>query len=251
MTLTVFDGIFLGVILAGVIWGSWKGLTWELATVASLVLGYLVAYPSAGKLAPSFPGNASVSWLLALAAAYVLVSGGSFGAAWMLRSALRKYKFESYDRHLGGIVGGVGGMAVAIVATVLTISIAPGTRQPILTSTSGKAISRVLETVHDALPDSVHKTMEPFWKAAHGEGLVAEHPDEDFDDSTDAAETETPRVASRDRDSDPQPDDREPSADSLLDDVIEQGGKRLGKAVSDAVESRVRKAASEIGRQPR
>ncbi|MFO0958547.1 MAG: CvpA family protein [Isosphaeraceae bacterium] len=240
MTFTVFDGVFLGVILAGFIWGAWKGLTWQLASVASLVLGYLVAYPAAGKLAPSFPGNASVSWLLALATSYVLVSGGIFLAAWLVRLALRKAKFEAYDRHLGGIVGAVGGMALAIVGTVLTISLAPNTRQPVLTSTSGKAINRILDTVHDALPESIHKATYPFWKAAHDEGLVEAEPGEFAEEPATAEEDETPRLARRDRE--PKAEEGDDDADNLIGDLLEEGGKRIGRAMTKAVESRAREA---------
>lgn len=248
MTLTIFDGIFVAVILAGIIWGAMKGLTWQLATVASLVMGYLVAYPAAGRLAPHFPGSETVSWLLALAASYVLVSGGAFLTAWLLGQGLRKLKFEAFDRHLGGVVGGVGGLSLAILATVLTISTAPDARESILTCTSGKLVSLVLETVHEALPDSLHKTMSPFWKIAHEEGLVAKRADEDL--TADAATpTEAPRLARRE--TDPQakaPGNRE---GSLIDRFLGASGKRVGRVVADAVESEAREAVTGSGRRSR
>ena len=90
MTLTVFDGIFLGVILAGVIWGSWKGLTWELAMVATLVLGYLVAYPSAGKLAPFLDAvdarQATMTQAIARLGQYLQRIDGMYGVTADLRA---------------------------------------------------------------------------------------------------------------------------------------------------------------------
>ena len=46
--MTIYDGIMLGLVVAGMAWGAWKGITWQAASLASLFLGYLVAFPSAG-----------------------------------------------------------------------------------------------------------------------------------------------------------------------------------------------------------
>ena len=57
MTLTIYDAAMAGIIVAGMIWGAWKGVTWQLASIASLVLGY-IALPTLCRpsLPPDFPG---------------------------------------------------------------------------------------------------------------------------------------------------------------------------------------------------
>ena len=49
--MTIYDAAMIGVVIAGMIWGALRGITWQLASIASLVLGYSVAYPSRGRLA--------------------------------------------------------------------------------------------------------------------------------------------------------------------------------------------------------
>ena len=72
-------------------------------------------------------------------AVYVAVSGGVYLVAWLIRATLRKLKFEAYDRHLGMILGGAEGAMLGVVATVFVVSLAPATRQPILTACSALA----------------------------------------------------------------------------------------------------------------
>src|SRR4051794_1035879 len=105
--MTPYDAAMAGVIVAGMVWGAWKGVTWQLASIASLVLGYSVSHPLSAQLAPSFPGEPVVARALAMIAVYAGVSCGVFLTAWAVRATLRRMKFEAFDRHLGMILGGL------------------------------------------------------------------------------------------------------------------------------------------------
>lgn len=61
MTLTIYDAAMAGVVVAGLIWGAWRGVTWQLASIASLILGYMVSHQLSIQLAPHFPGSPVVS----------------------------------------------------------------------------------------------------------------------------------------------------------------------------------------------
>jgi uncharacterized membrane protein required for colicin V production len=245
--MTIYDGVMLGLVVVGMVWGAWKGLTWQLASVASLVLGYLVAYPTAGKIAPSFPGNPTVAWLLALITAYVLISGSVFLAAWGVRMLLRRMKFEAYDRHLGMLTGGVSAAALGMVGTVLVVSLAPQTREPILTSPSGRVVNRTLAVAREVLPHSVRDVLQPFW-----EGNLAPSGSYDPEIRRAVGERVTSWTITAD-DVEPPTTGRETGVefpgdddgDSILSGILEQGGARIGRALSEAVES---KAGGKNGR---
>ena len=83
--MTIYDAAMVGVVVAGMVWGALRGITWQLASIASLVLGYSVAYPLSGQLAHRFPGEPVVARALAMLAIYVGVSGGVFLVAWVVR----------------------------------------------------------------------------------------------------------------------------------------------------------------------
>ena len=107
--MTIYDAAMVVLVLAGMVWGAWRGITWQLASIASLILGYSVAQPLSGQLAPQFPGEPIVARSLAMLAVYVAVSGGVFLVAWVVRATLRQLRFEAFDRHLGMVLGGLEG----------------------------------------------------------------------------------------------------------------------------------------------
>ena len=55
--MTPYDAAMAGVIVAGMVWGAFRGITWQLASIASLVLGYSVAHPLSGQLAAGSRAN--------------------------------------------------------------------------------------------------------------------------------------------------------------------------------------------------
>src|SRR4051794_10421029 len=151
--MTIYDAAMVGIVVAGMVWGTWRGITWQLASIASLVLGYLVAHPLSEQLAPRFPGEPVVARALAMLVIYAAVSGGVFLAAWIVRATLRQLKFEAFDRHLGMVLGGLEGALIGLVGTLFVVSLAPQTRSPIFTSPTGQLVGQVMAALGPVLPD--------------------------------------------------------------------------------------------------
>lgn len=161
--MTIYDAAMAAVLILGMARGAWRGITWQLASIGSLLLGYLFAYPISSQIAPLLPGPPEATRAMAMAGAYAIVSGGVFAAAWTVRNTIRRLKFEAYDRHLGMMLGGVEGVGVAILLTLLTVSLAPNTRGPIFDSASGRVVGGVVNAISPILPGEVRKTLEPYW----------------------------------------------------------------------------------------
>lgn len=174
--MTLYDAAMVALILGGMVWGAWRGIVWQIASLASLVLGYAVAHTTSDDLAVHFPGDPVVARGLAMVVIYAAVSGGVFLAAWMIRATLRKLKFEAYDRHLGMVLGGLEGALVGMVATLFVVSLAPQSRGPIFASPSGKIVGRVMNTLGPILPSEARGVLAPFWG---DRGAVADGRDED------------------------------------------------------------------------
>ncbi len=162
MTLTIYDAVMAGVVVAGMIWGAWRGVTWQLASIASLMLGYMVSHQLSVQLAPHFPGDPVVSRALAMMAVYAGVSGGVFLVAWAFRAVLKRMKFEAFDRHLGMLLGGMEGALLGILATFFVVSLAPSTREPIFSSPSGKVVGSLMNAVGPVLPSEAREALAPF-----------------------------------------------------------------------------------------
>jgi uncharacterized membrane protein required for colicin V production len=162
MTLTIYDAAMAGVLVAGMVWGAWKGVTWQLASIASLILGYIVSHQLSVQLAPHFPGDPVVARALAMMAIYAVVSGGVFLVAWLFRAILRKMKFEAFDRHLGMLLGGMEAMLLGLLATFFVVSLAPSTRDPIFASPTGKLVGNLMNAVGPVLPSEAREALAPF-----------------------------------------------------------------------------------------
>src|SRR6185369_4728611 len=76
--MTIYDAAMAGIVVAGMVWGAWRGITWQLASFASLILGYSVAHTSSPQLASRFPGEPAVARALAMLVIYAAVSMGVF-----------------------------------------------------------------------------------------------------------------------------------------------------------------------------
>jgi len=173
MTLTIYDAIMAGVVGAGVGWGGWGGGTWQLASIASLILGYVASHQLSPQLASRFGNDPVISRTLAMMAIYAAVSGGVFLVAWVFRAILRKMKFEAFDRHLGMLLGGLEGAILGVAVTFFVVSLAPRTRDPIYSSISGKMVAAFIDAVGptfkaetgDALAPFVEESRQAAWTA--------------------------------------------------------------------------------------
>ncbi len=162
MTLTIYDAAMAGILVAGMVWGAWRGVTWQLASIASLIVGYMASHQLSIQLAPHFPGTPEVARALAMLTIYAGVSGGIFLVAWIFRAILKRLQFEAFDRHLGMVLGGLEGALIGVVATFFVVSLAPSMRDPIFSSPSGKLVGGVMNAVGPVLPSEARDALAPF-----------------------------------------------------------------------------------------
>src|SRR4051812_26726740 len=96
-----FDVLILGTLLVTTIRGAMKGVVWQLAAIASLVLCFVFAQSGSLAIAPMIPLKAPANRWTAMFIIYLISSLVAFGAARFLRDGIEKAKFTEYDKHLG------------------------------------------------------------------------------------------------------------------------------------------------------
>ena len=176
--MNAYDGVMAVLVLIGLIWGSMRGFTSQLATVASLTLGYLFAYPLAGPISTKIPIEPPASWYLALILGYIAIAALVFFAAGIVRMILRRWKMEDFDKHLGMMAGGVGAFAVGLVLTVVVTAVMPSLKMTVAQSPTGKFAGRVFSAVAPALPKEFRDS-DPFAEGATQDVGVGVNADED------------------------------------------------------------------------
>ncbi|ROR22763.1 membrane protein required for colicin V production [Comamonas sp. BIGb0124] len=106
--MAALDWIALAVVVASSLVGAWRGLIFEVLSLAGWVLAFVAAYWWATDLAALLPmGDSSAAWRLA--AAFVLIFLGVVFVVSLLASLLRKLftaiGLRPLDRALGAVFG--------------------------------------------------------------------------------------------------------------------------------------------------
>ena len=66
-----YDVLMLLVLVAATFFGFWKGMAWQIASLASLVVSYFVALRFSGQLAPMFGDSEPWNRFVAMLAIYI------------------------------------------------------------------------------------------------------------------------------------------------------------------------------------
>lgn len=156
--------LFMLIVLAGAtIFGAIKGFAWQVASLASIIVSYIVALTFRGQVASMInaqePWNMFISMLL-------LYSGSSF-VIWMVfrmvSTSIDKIKLRDFDRQLGAGLGLLKGALLCLLITMFAMSLSPqAQKQRIANSRSGYYISRILASSEGVLPSEVKGVVGPY-----------------------------------------------------------------------------------------
>lgn len=158
-----YDIIMLTVLLAATAFGAWKGLAWQLASIGSVVLSYVVAYrcrePVAEMIDAAPPWNTFVA-MLALYLATSLLIWISFQ---LVRTFISQFKLKEFDRQIGAVVGLAKGALLCMIITMFAVTLlGPEVRRTIVESRSGYYIAIALDRAHVIMPEEVHQVVGPY-----------------------------------------------------------------------------------------
>ncbi len=149
-----YDIFMLTVLGAAIAWGAWKGLAWQIASIASIGLSYFVAVNFRAPVAKMFHYEPP-EWnnFLAMLVLYLGSSLVIWVAFSMVRNFLEKVQLKEFDRQVGGLVGGAKGILICTVITLFTMGLGTDPqRQAVVTSRSGYYIAKLLQYVEPLMP---------------------------------------------------------------------------------------------------
>lgn len=161
--LQAYDFLMMGVLVAAVLWGAWKGFAWQIASLASLSLSYIVAVNFRSALSAAI--NATPPWNIFLAM-LILFLGTSL-VVWvgfnLVRDAIEKMKLKEFDRQVGALVGLAKGGLLCILITLFAMTLlSPAQRQTIVQSRSVYYIALVLDQAGPILPQEIQPVLAEY-----------------------------------------------------------------------------------------
>lgn len=157
-----YDLAMIMVLIGATLFGAWKGMAWQIASLASLVLSYFVSLRFSEPLAPHFGDQAPWNRFLAMFALYI----GTSLFVWMLfrivAGAIDRVKLKEFDRQLGAMFGLAKGVLLCVAITFFAVTLAPSFREQILNSRSGHYIGELIHKADSVAPPEIHAVIEPY-----------------------------------------------------------------------------------------
>lgn len=158
-----YDLLMILVLVAATLFGFWKGMAWQIASLASLLVSYVASLRFSEQLAPMFGQQAPLNRFVAMLAIYV---GSSFFIWTMFRfvsGAIDKVRLESFDKQLGAMIGFAKGVCLCVAITFFAVTIAPQNQgEAIVSSQSGRYIVALLDKAHSVVPPELHQVVDPY-----------------------------------------------------------------------------------------
>lgn len=165
--MSVYD-IAMIIVFLGAIWfGYWKGLAWQVASVASIALSYFVAVTFPDAITPYISAEAPFNRFAAMLILFV----GTSLIVWTLfasiSKSLKKMELKGFDRQAGAILGAFKGAILCMVITMFAFSLmGDKAKDAIHQSKSGYYVVHGIDQLPSVLPtdvyDHVHKYVENF-----------------------------------------------------------------------------------------
>jgi membrane protein required for colicin V production len=154
-----YDFLMIAVIFFCALFGAWKGMAWQLAALASVVLSGLVAIHGSAPLAPYFGAQSPWNRCVAMLLLYVGTSLVVWLAFNLVSGFVVRLRLKEFDRQLGGVFGAVKGVLWCVVITFFAVTLSEPARQAVLKSYSGYYIAVLTERARPILPQEVRAVL--------------------------------------------------------------------------------------------
>jgi membrane protein required for colicin V production len=157
-----YDILMLAVLGLATLFGAWKGMAWQLASLASLVLSYFLALRFSTQLAPIFGQTAPWNRFVAMLAIYIGTSIAVWLAFRLVAGFLDRIKLRDFDHQVGALFGIVKGTLLCIGITFFAVGLSESLRNHILATRSGHYIALLLNKAETVMPKEIHQVLDPY-----------------------------------------------------------------------------------------
>lgn len=170
------DTIALALLLLFLIRGAVKGLVWQVAGLAGVVGGLVVARTFALDVAPKITKvipRLSEEQGLDIYTAYFLLFVGTLVVAAvlgrLLKNLIDRLRLQSFDRVLGGVFGMVKAAALIVMAVyILAVVPSPMVRTRIAEARTGKFALEAMDKGQALFPESVRQYLSDTMEKVRG-----------------------------------------------------------------------------------
>ncbi|MEZ6074497.1 MAG: CvpA family protein [Pirellulaceae bacterium] len=145
------------------IFGAIKGFAWQVASLASIIVSYVVAYRFRFDVAEMIQAKPPWNQFLAMLILYVGTSFVIWVGFRLLSTSIDRVAAERIDRHLGAAFGLAKGLVYCLLITMFATSLlGPKQQAAICHSRSGYYIAKAARQRMGILPSEIHDVVGPY-----------------------------------------------------------------------------------------
>ncbi|MEX2558846.1 MAG: CvpA family protein [Pirellulales bacterium] len=157
-----YDIAMLTVLVGATLFGAFKGMAWQLASLSSLVVSYLVALKFSGTLAPYLSEREPWNRFAAMLLLYLGTSLLIWMAFRLVSGVIDRVKLKEFDRQIGGLFGAAKGVLLCVAITFFAVTLSASGRQMVLESRSGYYIAVLIDRADPIMPREIHEVLGPY-----------------------------------------------------------------------------------------
>lgn len=151
------------VLIGAMLFGAFKGFAWQLASIASIVVSYAVAYHYREPFSQNIHAAPPWNRFLAMLILYVGTSLVIWVAFGMIGGTIDRMKLKEFDRQIGALFGLGKGAILCTLITLFAVTLFGETVQgAIVGSRSGRWIARLLDQSDAIMPEELKPVVRPY-----------------------------------------------------------------------------------------
>ena len=158
-----YDIIMLVVLIGTALFGAIKGFAWQLASIGSTVVSYMVAYNFREPLSQSIHAEPPWNRFLAMLILFIGTSLVIWVAFRMVSNTIDRLRLKEFDRQIGALFGLAKGGLYCILVTMFGVTLlGESVREKIVVSRSGHYIASVLDRSEAIIPEEFQEVVGPY-----------------------------------------------------------------------------------------
>ena len=167
-----YDILMVVVLVLATVFGAYKGIAWQLASLGSIIVSYIVAVQFRGPVAELIGASPPWNKFLAMLILYLVTSFVIWLGFRLVSKTIDQMKLKSFDHQIGALFGAAKGVVLCVVITLFAVTLLEESqRRAIIDSRSGHYISRLLSRAHPLMPEELNQVLEPYVERLDGNSI--------------------------------------------------------------------------------
>ncbi len=163
--MSVYDIVMITILVGAAFFGYRRGFVRQIASIASIVVGYLVAISFREPFSKIIPTEEPWNRIIAMGILFLATSLLIWSIYASAQKSLKRMELKGFDHQVGGMLGAVKGLLICCIITMFAVSLlGKKAHEEIHNSRSGYLIVRTIYQVAGIIPREIWPYVNPYFQ---------------------------------------------------------------------------------------